>query len=552
MEGELHSQQPEWAALQKHSATMKPLYLRQLFEDNPQRAQRFSLEAAGWFLDYSKNRITQKTMDLLLALARACRLEEQKDAMFTGQVINKTENRCVLHTALRNRSNEPVVVQGRDVMPQVKAVLAQMSNFADRIRSGNWLGYTGKPVKNIINIGIGGSDLGPATACEALRAYADRKLTIRFVSNVDATHFFEQTRDLQPDETLFIIASKTFTTQETLTNAQTARNWLLSTLGDPKAIAKHFVAVSTATDKVSQFGIDEENNMFRFWDWVGGRYSLCSAIGLSLMVSIGSEKFSQMLEGFHAMDMHFKKAPLPSNMPVILALLGHWYSVYFNAQTHAILPYDQYLKHLPAYLQQVDMESNGKSADRQGHTVLYPTGPILWGAAGTNRQHYFYQLLHKGTRLIPADFIGFCRSLNPIGDHHSKLMANFFAQTQALAFGKTREEVLSEGTPPALAAYKTFAGNRPTNTLLAEELTPFTLGSLIALYEHKIFCQGILWNLFSFDQWGVQLGKILANAIQKDLTLPANPSSGYDSSTQMLIDRYRSWVKSLTDPIKKD
>jgi glucose-6-phosphate isomerase len=531
----------EWQALKQHYEKTCELHLRDLFKADPERASLFSMEAAGWYLDYSKNRITQETLDLLFDLAKACELEKERDAMFSGEHINQTEDRAVLHVALRNRIDNPINVDGQDVMPKVKAVLDQMATLADKIRNQEWLGYTGRPIKNIINIGIGGSDLGPAMAATALKAYSDRNLSVRFVSNIDATHFAEATNDLDPTETLFIVASKTFTTQETITNAQTAKDWLLSDMGSSKSIAKHFVALSTNAKKVSEFGIDAENNMFEFWDWVGGRYSLCSAIGLPLMISIGPRRFFQMLDGFFQMDNHFMTAPLDKNMPVLLALIGVWYNNFFKAETQAILPYDQYLARLPAYLQQADMESNGKGVDRQGKPVDYPTGPIIWGEPGTNGQHAFYQLIHQGTKLIPADFIGFSKPNNPIGDHHDKLMANFFAQTEALAFGKTQEEVLAEGTYKELAPHKTFAGNRPTNTLLAEKLTPQSLGALIALYEHKIFCQGIILNVFSFDQWGVQLGKVLAGNILKELAPGSLSQLTHDSSTNSLIERFRKY-----------
>ena len=458
--------------------------------------------------------------------------------MFAGKKINETEHRAVLHVALRNRSNTPILVDRKDVMPDINAVLDKMAGFARKVRAGEWLGYTGKPIKNIVNIGIGGSDLGPVMAYEALKPYTDRRLTVRFVSNVDATHFAECTRDLDPSETLFIVASKTFTTQETMTNACTARAWCLAALKDNAAVARHFVAVSTAATEVAKFGIDTAN-MFGFWDWVGGRYSLCSAIGLPVMLAIGPENFIQMLEGYHAMDRHFAEAPLDQNMPVILALLGIWYNNFFGAETQAILPYDQYLHRFAAYFQQADMESNGKGTDKQGKAVQWQTGPVIWGEPGTNGQHAFYQLIHQGTKLIPCDFIAFAKSQNPIGDHHDKFMANYFAQTEALAFGKTEAEVVAEGTPAKLVPFKVFEGNRPTNSILAERLTPKTLGTLIALYEHKIFVQGVIWNVYSFDQWGVQLGKVLADKILKELTDPNAPLA-HDSSTNELIKRYKA------------
>ncbi len=524
--------------LRRHQREVAALHLRDLFARNPGRAERFSLEVGDLFLDYSKNRITPETVRLLLRLATASGLRPAIRDMFAGRRINVTENRAVLHVALRNRSNTPIRVDGQDVMPEVNAVLARMRTFARKVRSGAWLGYTGRRIRNIVNIGIGGSDLGPAMACEALRSYSDRDLTLRFVSNVDATHFAEATRDLDPAETLFIVASKTFTTQETMANAETARAWCLRALKQPAAVARHFVAVSTNAEKVAAFGIDVRN-MFGFWDWVGGRYSLCSAIGLPLMIAIGPAHFDAMLDGFHAMDRHFATAPLARNMPVLMALLGVWYNNFFAAQSHAILPYDQYLSRFAAYFQQGDMESNGKSVSRDGRPVTWETGPVIWGEPGTNGQHAFYQLIHQGTKLIPCDFIGFCRSRNPIGDHHDKLMANFFAQTEALAFGKTEAQVVAEGVAPALAPHKVFQGNRPTNTLLADELSPRVLGQLIALYEHKIFTQGVLWNVYSFDQWGVELGKALAGRILPELVAKASPALRHDASTNALIQRYR-------------
>lgn len=534
------NQMEEWAALVRHSDVMRSVHMRELFGNDPLRSARFSLEACGLLLDYSKNRITDETFSLLLALAGAVDLQGQIQAMFNGERINVTENRPVLHVALRNRSNRPILVDGEDVMPAVNAVLERMRGFSNAVRDGSWRGFTGKRIRNVVNIGIGGSDLGPYMACEALKAYSCRDLPVRFVSNVDATHFHEQTRDLDPAETLFIVASKTFTTQETMTNAHTARSWLLDSLKDDAAVACHFAAVSTNAEEVQSFGI-KQDNMFEFWDWVGGRYSMCSAIGLPIMLSIGSDNFDRMLDGFHAMDLHFLESPLPENMPVILALLGVWYNNFMGAETHAILPYDQYLHRFAAHLQQVDMESNGKSSGRDGGRTAWQTGPVIWGEPGTNGQHAFFQLIHQGTRLIPADFIGFSRSLNAIGDHHDKLMANFFAQTEALAFGKSREEVEGEGTPLALVTHKTFDGNRPTNTIMAEELTPYVLGALMALYEHKIFVQGALWNIFSFDQWGVQLGKVLAGRILKEFTTVEGDdiTKAHDSSTALLINRYR-------------
>jgi glucose-6-phosphate isomerase len=529
----------EWKSLKKHQAEIAPRHLRDLFKADPDRAQRLSIEACGVYLDYSKNRITPETMGLLLDLARACEVPQTVQDMFTGRKINVTENRAVLHTALRNRSNRPVFVDGQDVMPEINAVLDRMATFSHRVRTGNWLGHTGKPIRNLVNIGIGGSDLGPVMAYEALKPYSERRLTVRFISNVDATHFAEVTRDLDPSETLFIVASKTFTTQETMTNAETARAWCLAALKDPAAVEKHFVAVSTAAREVAAFGIDTAN-MFEFWDWVGGRYSLCSAIGLPVMIAIGPENFFAFLDGCHAMDRHFAEAPLERNMPVILALLGIWHNNFFGAETQAILPYDQYLHRFAAYFQQADMESNGKGVTKQGKPVAWQTGPVIWGEPGTNGQHAFYQLIHQGTKLIPCDFIGFCKSQNPIGDHHDKFMANFFAQTEALAFGKTREEVEAEGTPAKLVPFKVFDGNRPTNTLMAERLTPQVLGSLIALYEHKIFVQGVIWNVYSFDQWGVQLGKVLANKVLKEIQATGDVTLQHDASTNELIRRYRA------------
>jgi glucose-6-phosphate isomerase len=529
---------PEWIALEKHYEALKDTHLRDLFATDSGRGERLTLEAEGLFLDYSKNRIKDETMNLLLALAEARGLKASIADMFSGSKINETEDRAVLHTALRNRSNTPVMVDGEDVMPGVNRVLDKMAAFSERVRSGEWKGFTGKRIRNVVNIGIGGSDLGPAMAYECLKAYSDRGLTITFVSNVDGTHFAEQTHGLDPEETLFIVASKTFTTQETMTNAGTARAWVLDQLKDEAAIAKHFVAVSTNAEAVSEFGIDTDN-MFEFWDWVGGRYSMCSAVGLPIMVAIGSENFIEMLDGFHAMDRHFAEAPLASNMPVILGVLGVWYNNFFGTESHAILPYDQYMSRFAAHLQQVDMESNGKSVGRDGKPVTWQTGSIIWGEPGTNGQHAFYQLIHQGTKLIPADFIGFYKSHNALGDHHVKLMANFFAQTQALAFGKTREAVQAEGATGDLIAHKTFAGNRPTNTIMAETMTPHVLGAMMSLYEHKVFVQGILWNVFSFDQWGVQLGKVLAGNILPELEAETAPELAHDSSTNALINRFR-------------
>jgi glucose-6-phosphate isomerase len=535
----LLTEMPGWNALRSHFAEMRDAHLRALFAADPERAGRFSAEAAGWRLDYSKNRITADTMTRLMALAEARGLREAAAAMFSGRPINETENRAVLHVALRNRSGRPILVDGRDVMPEVRAVLDRMADLSRRLGAGEWRGHTGRPIRNIVNIGIGGSDLGPAMAVEALKPFADRSLIVRFVSNVDGTHFAESTRDLDPAETLFIVASKTFATLETLTNARTARAWCLATLREPAAVAKHFVAVSTAAKEVAAFGIDVRN-MFQFWDWVGGRYSLCSAIGLPLMIAIGPENFLSMLDGFHEMDRHFIETEFSRNLPVILGMLGVWYNNFFGAESHAVLPYDQSLHRFPAYLQQLDMESNGKSVDRQGRRVGWATGPVVWGEPGTNGQHAFFQLLHQGTRLVPADFIGFCRSHHPLGDHHDQLMANFFAQTEALAFGRTADEVRAEGVAERLVPYRTFEGNRPTNTLLADMLTPRTLGALIALYEHKVFTQGVIWDIYSFDQWGVQLGKTLAGRILKELRSGPESPTAHDSSTADLIRRYRA------------
>jgi glucose-6-phosphate isomerase len=534
----MRNELPAWTALAGHAGEMRGVHLRDLFRDDPGRAERMTLDAAGWRLDYAKNRVTDTTLHMLLDLAEACGLRTAIDAMFTGARINRTENRAVLHTALRNRSGRPVMVDGRDVMPDVLAVLHRMADFARRVRSGEWTGHTGKRIRAVINIGIGGSDLGPAMAAEALKPFSDRALSVRFVSNVDATHFAEQTRGLDPAETLFIVASKTFTTQETMTNAATARAWVLNALGDDAAVAKHFVAVSTNTEGVEAFGIDPAN-MFAFWEWVGGRYSLCSAIGLPLMVAIGPEHFTEMLEGFHAMDRHFAETPFARNMPVLMGLLGVWYQNILGAETHAVLPYDQSLHRFAAHLQQLDMESNGKCIDTRGRRVGYHTGAVVWGEPGTNGQHAFYQLIHQGTRLIPCDFIGFARSHNPLGDHHAKLTANLLAQTEALAFGKTAEEVRAEGTDAALVPHKIFEGNRPTNTLAAEMLTPRTLGALTALYEHKVFVQGVIWDIHSFDQWGVQLGKVLAARILDALQAEAEPALGHDGSTNAWIRYFR-------------
>ncbi|MDD3952526.1 MAG: glucose-6-phosphate isomerase [Lentisphaeria bacterium] len=528
-----------WQKLAAHYNSIRECTLSRLFADDPKRAEKFSIEFSDLFLDYSKNLITEETMRLLVKLAKDSGLPQAIEDMFSGKAINVTENRAVLHTALRNRSSQPVLVNGKDVMPEIDRVLDRMAAFSEKVRAGQWLGYSGKAIRNIVNIGIGGSDLGPKMACEALKAFACRNLRVDFVSNVDGFHMAETLSHLNPEETLFIVASKTFTTQETMTNAESARAWLLNAFASKEAVARHFVAVSTNAEAVSAFGIDTAN-MFEFWDWVGGRYSMCSAIGLPIMLQIGPEHFFAMLEGFHEMDKHFRSAPLERNMPVILALLGVWYNNFFAAQSQAILPYDQALHRFAAHLQQVDMESNGKSVARNGQRVTWQTGPVIWGEPGTNSQHSFFQLLHQGTKMIPADFIAFCRSQTPIGDHHQKLLANFAAQTEALAFGKSTSEVLEEnpGISPALAAQKTFTGNRPSNSLIADELNPRTLGRLMALYEHKIFTQGILWDVYSFDQWGVQLGKVLAAKVLKDLRGSGSVSS-HDSSTNAIIQRLK-------------
>jgi len=530
---------PAWKALAAHAEAIKPLQLRQLFHDDPARGTRLTAEAVGLFLDYSKNRITDETLKLLLELAEQSGLKQHIEAMFTGEKINTTENRAVLHVALRAPKSESIKVDGEDVVPAVHEVLDKMSAFADKVRSGQWLGYTDKPIKNIVNIGIGGSDLGPVMAYEALRHYSKRELTFRFVSNVDGTDFAEAVRDLDPEETLFLVASKTFTTLETMTNAHSAREWTLAKLKQTEAIANHFVALSTNTELVSKFGIDTAN-MFGFWDWVGGRYSMDSAIGLSTMIAIGPDNFRKMLSGFHSMDVHFRTTPFAQNLPVLLGLLTVWYTDFFDAQTVAILPYEQYLKRFPAYLQQLTMESNGKHVTLSGEHVATETGPIYWGEPGTNGQHSFYQLIHQGTRLIPCDFIGFAKSLNPLGRHHDMLMANVFAQAEALAFGKTAEEVKAEGVPEALVPHKVFEGNRPSNVILADKLTPELLGSLIALYEHAVFTQGTIWSIDSFDQWGVELGKVLATKILGELESPTEPPVAHDTSTTNLIKRYRS------------
>jgi glucose-6-phosphate isomerase len=533
------TEQPAWKALQTHAEEMKTRTLRELFAADPSRGEQLTAEAAGIFLDYSKNRVTGETLQLLMSLADQCGLRARIDAMFRGDKINITEDRAVLHIALRAPKSEKIFVDGEDVVPGVHAVLDKMAGFADRVRSGAWKGHTGKPIRNVINIGIGGSDLGPVMAYEALKHYSQRDLTFRFVSNVDGTDFAEAVLDLNAEETLFLVASKTFTTLETMTNAHTARQWSLAGLGgDEAAVAKHFVAISTNAKEVAKFGIDTAN-MFGFWDWVGGRYSMDSAIGLSTMIAIGPGNFRAMLAGFHAMDDHFRTAPFAQNLPVLLGLLTVWYTDFFDAQTVAILPYEQYLKRFPAYLQQLTMESNGKHVTLSGTHVDYDTSPVYWGEPGTNGQHSFYQLIHQGTRLIPCDFIGFLKGLNPLGRHHDMLMANVFAQAEALAFGRTAEQVKAEGVPPALVPHKVFEGNRPSNVILAEALTPEVLGKLVALYEHSVFTQGAVWNIDSFDQWGVELGKVLATKILGELESPSEPAMTHDSSTTSLIRRYR-------------
>ncbi len=528
----------EWKKLAKHYQAIRDTSLKDLFLQEPGRGVDFSVNACGLYLDYSKNRITGDTMTLLLGLAEAVDLRAKTEDMFTGRKINCTEGRAVLHTALRRKSDDPVLFDGEDVMPGIRQVLGRMKECSSRIRSGEWKGYTGKPIRRVVNIGIGGSDLGPAMACQALRPFAGTDIDFFFVSNIDGTHLSEALKGADPETTLFIVASKTFTTQETMTNAESARSWLEDSLGGREAVRNHFIALSTNEPKVKEFGIDPEN-VFGFWDWVGGRYSMPSAIGLSLMIAVGPENFQEMLDGYTAMDEHFRNEDFSRNLPVLLGLLGIWYNNFFEAESHAILPYDQCLARFPAYLQQADMESNGKSVTRDGQKVSWQTGPIIWGEPGTNGQHAFYQLLHQGTKLVPADFIGFARSQNPLGDHHRKLMANFFAQTEALAFGKTSEEVREEGIPEELVAHKVFEGNRPTNTILAEELNPRTLGSLISLYEHKIFVQGVIWGVNSFDQMGVELGKVLAKKILPELDPGEEFRPGHDSSTNNLISWFR-------------
>ncbi len=528
-----------WKALQAHYEKIRGSHLRELFAEDSKRGERMTAEAAGIFLDYSKNRITDETVKLLTKLAEESGLRSQIEAMFRGERINFTEKRAVLHVALRAPKGTSILVDGEDVVPQVRAVLDKMTDFSNRVRSGAWKGYTGKRIRNVVNIGIGGSDLGPVMAYEALKHYSERAMTFRFVSNVDGTDFAEAVGDLDAAETLFIISSKTFTTLETMTNARTARAWSLAVLGnDEKSVPKHFVAVSTNATEVAKFGIDTAN-MFGFWDWVGGRYSMDSAIGLSTMIAVGPENFRAMLGGFHQMDEHFRTAPFERNLPVLMGLLSIWYNDFFGAQTVAVLPYDQYLKRFPAYLQQLTMESNGKHVTIDGSEVTYPTGPIYWGEPGTNGQHSFYQLIHQGTRLIPCDFIAFGQALNPLSRHHDMLLANVFAQTEALAFGKTPEQVKAEGTPDWLVPHRIFEGNRPSNTILAARLTPEALGKLVAMYEHSVFTQGAIWQINSFDQWGVELGKVLAQRIIPELESPSEPSLGHDSSTNNLIRRYR-------------
>jgi glucose-6-phosphate isomerase len=530
---------PAWKALAEHSKEIGKLHLRELFANDSTRGEKLVAEGAGLFLDYSKNRVTETTLKLLQQLAQECDLRGRIDAMFRGDKINVTEKRAVLHVALRAPKNATILVDGKNVVPAVHEVLDKMATFSNRIRNGEWVGHTGKRIRNIINIGIGGSDLGPVMAYEALRYYTDRNLTFRFVSNVDGTDFVEATRDLDPAETLFIVSSKTFTTLETMTNAQTARDWLLKGLGgDKAAVARHFVAVSTNAEKVSAFGIDTEN-MFGFWDWVGGRYSMDSAIGLSTMLAIGPDNFRNMLDGFHQMDEHFRTVPFEQNLPVLLGLLTVWYTDFFDAQTVAVLPYEQYLKRFPAYLQQLTMESNGKHVTLDGKQVNYDTGPVYWGEPGTNGQHSFYQLIHQGTRLIPCDFVAFGHALTPLGRHHDILLSNVFAQAEALAFGKTAEQVRAEGTPKWLVPHRVFEGNRPSNVILADRLTPEVLGKLVALYEHSVFTQGTVWNINSFDQWGVELGKALAQRIIPELEASSEPELQHDSSTNNLIRRYR-------------
>jgi glucose-6-phosphate isomerase len=536
-------EQPSWKALERHHTDIGALHLRELFAHDPGRGDRLCAEAAGLYLDYSKNRVTDETLRLLCQLARECGLEQHRDQMFRGEHVNVSEDRPALHVALRMPKSASLVVDGTDVVAEVHAVLDRMAAFARSVRSGQWKGYTGKPIRNIVNVGIGGSDLGPVMAYEALRHYTQRDLTFRFVSNVDSTDFVEATRDLDAEQTLFIISSKTFGTLETLTNARSARDWVVGALGSQDAVARHFVAISTNAERVAEFGIDPAN-MFQFWDWVGGRYSMDSAIGLSTMVAIGPERFAEMLAGFHAMDEHFRTAPLAENLPVLMGLLTVWYVGFFGVQTVGVMPYEQYLKRFPAYLQQLTMESNGKHVTLAGEPVGYDTGPVYWGEPGTNGQHSFYQLIHQGTRLIPVDLIGFGKSLNPLGDHHDILSSNIFAQAQALAFGRTEQEIRAEGTSPEVVPHRVMPGNRPTNVLLGEVLTPRLLGSLVALYEHSVFTQGVIWNIDSFDQWGVELGKVLAARIVPELTSVDEVEPAHDSSTNALIRRYRALKRS--------
>jgi glucose-6-phosphate isomerase len=539
MSGTPLRQRKAWQALQRHHDEIAGQHLRDLFAADPGRGERLTAEAEGLYLDYSKNRVTDETLALLVELAQESGMPEHRDAMFRGEHINVSEDRAVLHVALRMPADATLVVDGEDVVAQVHEVLGRMRDFAGRVRSGEWKGHTGKPIRNVVNVGIGGSDLGPVMAYEALRYYSQRDLTFRFVSNVDSTDFVEATRDLSADETLFIISSKTFGTLETLTNAKSARDWVVGELGDDSAVAKHFVAVSTNAEKVAAFGIDTAN-MFGFWDWVGGRYSMDSAIGLSTMLAIGPDGFDEMLAGFHAMDEHFRTAPLAENLPVLMGLLAFWYGDFFDAQSVGVMPYEQYLKRFPAYLQQLTMESNGKHVQLDGAAVDYQTGAIYWGEPGTNGQHSFYQLLHQGTKLVPVDLLGFGKTLNPLGEHHDILSSNVFAQAQALAFGKTAAEIRAEGTPEHVVPHKVMEGNRPTNVLLAEVLTPRLLGTLVALYEHSVFTQGAIWGIDSFDQWGVELGKVLAQQIIPELTSADEPDLQHDSSTNALIRRYRS------------
>ncbi|HWX45027.1 MAG TPA: glucose-6-phosphate isomerase [Solirubrobacteraceae bacterium] len=530
---------PAWAALSAHHEAIRDVHMRELFARDPGRGERLAAEGAGLYLDYSKNRVTEETLGLLVALAEQSDLAGRIGAMFAGERINVSENRAVLHVALRMPRGASLIVDGVDVVAEVHAVLERMEEFAERVRSGQWLGHTGRPIRNVVNIGIGGSDLGPVMAYEALRHYSQRELTFRFVSNVDATDFVEATRDLAPEETLFIVSSKTFTTLETMTNARSAREWSLAALGEEAAIAKHFVAVSTNAREVAEFGIDTAN-MFGFWDWVGGRYSMDSAIGLSTMLAVGPERFGELLAGFHALDEHFRETPLKRNLPVLMGLLAVWYGDFFDAQTAGVMPYEQYLKRFPAYLQQLTMESGGKHVTLAGEEVDYQTGAVYWGEPGTNGQHSFYQLIHQGTKLIPVDLIGFGQPLNPLGEHHDILMSNVFAQGEALAFGRTAEQVRAEGTPEAIVPHRVMAGNRPTNTILAERLTPHALGALVALYEHSVFTQGAIWGIDCFDQWGVELGKALAKQIIPELKSEAEPQLAHDSSTNALIRRYRA------------